>query len=75
MSVLAYSLVVSCPNLSVVYFSHQSFDWKLIQEAIDNGAKGIVIAGTGAGSLSDLAIIEVERLLKQGFPIVASTKM
>jgi L-asparaginase len=58
-----------------VYFSHQSFDWKLIQEAIDNGAKGIVIAGTGAGSLSDLTIIEVERLLKQGFPIVASTKM
>jgi L-asparaginase len=55
--------------------SHQNFDWRLIQEAINNGAEGIVIAGTGAGSLSDLTIIEVERLLKLGFPIVASTKM
>lgn len=75
MSIFTRSLAVDFPNASIVDFSHQSFDWKLIQEAIDNGAKGIVIAGTGAGSLSDLTIIEVERLLKQGFPIVASTKM
>ncbi|KAG7529467.1 hypothetical protein FFLO_05643 [Filobasidium floriforme] len=68
------SSVNELPMVDVLY-GHQSFDWKLIQEAIDNGAKGIVIAGTGAGSLSDLTIIEVERLLKQGFPIVASTKI
>jgi L-asparaginase len=61
--------------ISAPVCSHQNFDWKLIQDAIDNGAKGIVIAGVGAGSLSDLTIIEVERLLKMGFPVVASTKM
>jgi L-asparaginase len=68
------SNVTELPMVDVLYGS-QSFDYKLIGAAVENGAKGIVIAGTGAGSLSDLTIIEVEKWLAQGFPIVASTKM
>lgn len=54
--------------------SHQDQDWHLVQAAVDSGAMGIVIAGTGAGSITSPTYPSVYATIQQGIPIVASTK-
>lgn len=67
------SNITELPKVDVLY-GHQDFDWLLIRAAVANGAKGVVIAGVGAGSLSDNTDIEVAAWIKQQYPIVASSK-
>lgn len=42
------SYVEKLPQVDIIY-CHQSYDGMLIQHAIKDGAKGLVLAGTGAG--------------------------
>lgn len=49
-------------------------DTKMIDSAIKNGAKGIVFAGSGAGSTSSNFSSAIDSALDQGVPIVFSTR-
>lgn len=56
-----------------ILFAAREFDGKLIKSAIANGAKGIVIAGTGNGGVPN-AQNETYDALDAGIPVVASTR-
>ncbi|WVQ74395.1 hypothetical protein IAR50_003996 [Cryptococcus sp. DSM 104548] len=58
----------------VVLFGSQGFDASLMYAAVNNGAKGIVIQGAGAGQLSPEAITASAVLKAQGIPVVASLR-
>lgn len=62
------------PKVEIIY-GYQSTDTAQLDAAIANGAKGVVIAGTGAGSLSVPMIARVKELTAKGFPIVRSTRV
>jgi len=53
-----------------VIYCHESYDVKLIQHAIDDGAKGIILAGTGSGDTSSAADPYIANATAAGIPIV-----
>ncbi|KAK4706024.1 L-asparaginase, partial [Phenoliferia sp. Uapishka_3] len=57
-----------------ILISYEDFDGVLIQAAIAAGAKGLVIAGTGAGATTSLAEPHISAALLAGIPIVISSK-
>ncbi len=61
------------PVVKILY-SYQDQDSSLLEAAIANGAKGIVIAGTGNGSIPEKMNPVVEKAMAAGIPIVRSTR-
>lgn len=64
----------SLPRVDIIY-GYQSTDVDLLNAAIKNGAKGIVIAGTGNGSVSKPLQARIKELTAAGFPIVRSSRV
>ncbi|BGP26318.1 hypothetical protein JCM10295v2_005266 [Rhodotorula toruloides] len=58
-----------------VYNSCQGADFDLLNTTVANCAKGVVIAGTGAGWLTDAGMSNVDATVSKGVPIVRSTKI
>ncbi|UPK96975.1 hypothetical protein LCI18_007910 [Fusarium solani-melongenae] len=54
-----------------IFFGHQGFDASLMHAAVANGAKGLVVMGPGAASLSPGAREAAAELFKKGIPTVA----
>ncbi|SPO06972.1 related to ASP3-1 - L-asparaginase II [Cephalotrichum gorgonifer] len=54
----------------VIFFAHQGFDATLLNAAVANGAKGIVVMGPGAASISPSTKEAGEALFKAGIPTV-----
>ncbi|KAI1500869.1 Asparaginase/glutaminase [Biscogniauxia marginata] len=54
----------------IILYGHQGFDASLMYAAIANGAKGLVILGPGAASLSPSAEAAATDLLQKGIPII-----
>ncbi|KAL3461073.1 Asparaginase/glutaminase [Aspergillus heterothallicus] len=66
--------VTEIPRVDILY-SYQDMTNDTLFSAIDNGAKGVVIAGTGAGSVSSTYSSAIAELIEeQEFPIVRSTR-
>lgn len=61
------------PKVSILYV-HQDQDIALIDAAIQNGAKGIVLAANGNGSVPTALKEKINELMKRGIPIVRSTR-
>ncbi len=61
------------PVVKILY-SYQDQDGSLLKAAIDNGAKGIVIAGTGNGSIPNIMNDAVNEAMAKGIPVVRSTR-
>lgn len=61
------------PQVSVVYL-HTEADLPMFEAAVKNGAKGIVVAGTGNGSLPNSLKARVKELMDSGIPVVRSTR-
>ncbi|RVX75215.1 hypothetical protein B0A52_00567 [Exophiala mesophila] len=62
----------SLPLINILY-SHQDMDPQLFNSSVENGADGLVVAGSGAGSLSGVAYIAAEAVYNEtGIPIVSS---
>ncbi len=59
------------PRVDIVY-SHIDQDEKVVEAVLKLGAKGIVSAGTGNGSVSDRAEAVLEKANKSGTPVVLS---
>lgn len=54
--------------------SAEGFHASLMYAAVANGAKGLVILGSGAASLSGDASAAAAVLYKQGIPVIAATR-
>ncbi|KAI8723143.1 Asparaginase [Fusarium sp. LHS14.1] len=54
-----------------IFFGHQGFDASLMHAAVANGAKGLVVMGPGAASLSPGAREAAAELFEKGIPTVA----
>ncbi|AKV01012.1 L-asparaginase [Labilithrix luteola] len=62
------------PNVEIIY-AHSNMDASLIDSAIQNGAKGIVIAGVGDGNMSKAALDALQKAVKSGIVVVRSTRL
>ncbi|KAE8371717.1 Asparaginase/glutaminase [Aspergillus bertholletiae] len=66
--------ITSIPRVDILY-SYEDMHNDTLYSAIQNGAKGIVIAGSGAGSVSSAFSAAVADITsKHNIPIVASTR-
>ncbi|GJC97079.1 L-asparaginase [Colletotrichum higginsianum] len=61
------------PAVAVVY-CHQGFDASSMHAAVANGAKGLVILGPGAASLTNEAKAAAADLFEKGIPTVAAPR-
>ncbi|GAA5993673.1 hypothetical protein JCM5350_003022 [Sporobolomyces pararoseus] len=68
------SKVEKLPEVEIFY-GYQGSDWHLANASIASGAKGLIIAGTGAGSMTDAGKPYLDAILAQGIPIVRSSKI
>ncbi|KAI9371985.1 Asparaginase/glutaminase [Aspergillus egyptiacus] len=65
--------VTEIPRVDILY-SYQDMSNDTLFDAVDNGAKGVVIAGTGAGSVSGTFSSAISKLVDEKcFPVVRST--
>ncbi|OAL34015.1 hypothetical protein AYO20_06663 [Fonsecaea nubica] len=58
----------------ITLYGHQGFDASLMYAAVANGAKGLVILGAGAASLSSTATAAATDLYARGIPVVAAPR-
>ena len=63
----------SLPKVVILY-SYQDQDIGLLDAAVKDGAKGIVIAGTGNGSVPTSLKSKITELMENGIPVVRSTR-
>lgn len=61
------------PLVSIVYL-HTNADLPMFEAAVKGGAKGIVVAGTGNGSLPEPLKARVKELMDNGIPVVRATR-
>ncbi len=62
------------PRVDILY-AHANMSADLIDAAVQNGAKGIVIAGVGDGNMNSEALAAVEKAAKGGVLVVRSTRL
>lgn len=67
------SAVEKLPQVDLL-ISYIDEDVHEIDSAISNGAKGIVIAGSGAASTSSALVPYISSAMKQGVPVVVATR-
>jgi L-asparaginase len=67
------STVTTLPRVDVILV-YQGADGDLIKAAADAGAKGIVIAGAGAGALSGTQAAGIDYATKKGVIVVTTTR-
>jgi L-asparaginase len=62
------------PRVDVIY-AHAGMSPDLIDAAVTNGAKGLVIAGVGDGNMTTPALDAVKRAVAKGVVVVRSTRV
>lgn len=67
------SNVTSLPRVDIIY-AYQDDPPFVYDAVVEHGAKGIVVAGMGAGSISKPCIEAAERAMKQGVILVRSSR-
>ncbi|KAL5332784.1 Asparaginase/glutaminase [Aspergillus crustosus] len=65
--------VTAIPRVDILY-SYQDMTNDTLFAAVENGAQGVVIAGTGAGSSSSSYSSAISELTEAEFPVVRSTR-
>lgn len=68
------SATTKLPKVDIVY-GYLEEDDAFIDFAIKNGARGVIVAGTGNSSLSDAMTKNVEKLTLKGFPVVRASRV
>lgn len=58
----------------VILYSHQDQDVALLDAAVNDGAKGIVIAAMGNGAVPEVLKAKIVELMGKGIPVVRSTR-
>src|SRR3954466_4191265 len=65
--------VENLPRVEVVY-SYANLGGEMIDALVDQGAKGIVLAGVGDGNTTDAALAALERAAKKGVAVVRCSR-
>ncbi|KAL4952234.1 Asparaginase/glutaminase [Aspergillus filifer] len=66
--------ITAIPRVDILY-SYQDMSNDTLYDAVGNGANGVVVAGSGAGSVNTVFGDAIEELVAdRGFPIVQSTR-
>jgi L-asparaginase len=55
--------------------AHSNMDASLIEAALKNGARGLVIAGVGDGNMSQPAMDALAKAVKSGIVVVRSSRL
>ncbi|GAA5873718.1 hypothetical protein JCM1840_003012 [Sporobolomyces johnsonii] len=58
-----------------IFYGYQGTDFHLLNASIASGAKGVVMAGVGAGSLASAGLATINATIAQGIPVVRSSKI
>ncbi len=66
--------VKKLPKVDIIYM-YASATGELIDDAVENGAQGIVVAGVGNGNMTDAAVDALARAAKKGVVCVRSTRV
>src|SRR5215510_2857983 len=66
--------VKELPRVDIV-FAHANMDASLIDAALKNGAKGLVIAGVGDGNMSQSALDRLVQAAKSGTVVVRASRL
>ena len=66
--------VTALPRVDIIY-AHANMSPDLIDAAVANGAKGIVLAGVGDGNATTQAIDKLAAVAKKGVVVVRSTRI
>ena len=62
------------PKVDIIYM-YSSATGDLIDDAVENGAQAIVIAGVGNGNMTDAAVKSLEKAVKKGVVCVRSSRV
>ena len=62
------------PRVDIIY-AHASMSPDLIEAAVKNGAKGIVVAGVGDGNMTSQALEVLKKAAASGVVVVRSTRL
>jgi L-asparaginase len=62
------------PRVDIIY-AHANMSADLIDAAIKNGAKGVVVAGVGDGNMTTAALDALTKAAKGGIVVVRSTRL
>jgi len=62
------------PRVDIIY-AHANMSADLIVAAVNNGAKGIVVAGVGDGNMTTPALDALKKAAKDGVVVVRSTRL
>jgi L-asparaginase len=62
------------PRVDIIY-AHANMSADLIEAAVKNGAKGIVVAGVGDGNMTIPALEALKKAAKSGVVVVRSTRL
>lgn len=62
------------PRVDIIY-AHANMSADLIDAAVANGAKGLVIAGVGAGNMTTPALDALTKAARNGIVVVRSTRL
>jgi L-asparaginase len=66
--------VTALPRVDIIY-AHANMSADLIDAAVANGAKGIVLAGVGDGNATSQAIDKLAAVAKKGVVVVRSSRV
>ncbi|GAA5960440.1 hypothetical protein JCM21900_003597 [Sporobolomyces salmonicolor] len=58
-----------------IFYGYQGTDFHLLNASVAAGAKGVVLAGAGAGSLASAGLATINATLAHGIPVVRSSKI
>jgi L-asparaginase len=70
----ARNVVKTNTRVDIVY-AHANMSADLIDAAVANGAKGIVVAGVGDGNMTTPALDALKRAIQKGVAVVRSTRL
>tara|TARA_R110002110_G_scaffold205066_7_gene416954 strand:- start:80929 stop:81981 length:1053 start_codon:yes stop_codon:yes gene_type:complete len=73
-SALSVGGVDALPRVNVIYM-HAGMSADLIDAAVSNGARGLVIAGVGNGNMTSAALDAVQRAVTRGVMVVRSSRV
>ena len=68
------SRIKELPKVAIVY-CHVGEDATMARAAVSSGAKGIIVAGTGNGTVSKHIFPTMEEAVKNGVPVVRSSRV
>ncbi|GAE31367.1 type II asparaginase [Halalkalibacter hemicellulosilyticus] len=62
------------PQVDIIY-GHQNNDPYMLDAAVENGAEGIIFAGSGNGSMSSVMQEAAMEIMEEGMPIVRASRV